>query len=228
MSLTYESADNTNDGVTQVNPYYTVLINFNGDGGSGFIKARTPDSVSMMFASQWAPVLSDKIGFSLMDLGFGSFGTSPNNLYATAQYWVGTKPLYFDLDLDFVMVNSAYADVVAPIKTLAKLVLPSVGSFGFLSPPGPRLTANSVANIANGGNGVGGTFISIMIGSFFLLQNAIVTYVADTVKLQFDSAGQPVRATVRAGFSSFYVATADSIDQWFLGGGGGGGAPAVG
>lgn len=214
--MAYESADVTSDDVTNASTSYQVVIGFQTDTESGTIFARTPDTVSMIFGSQWAPVLSDKMGSTLWSVGMGSFGSSPNNIYSMAQYWVGNKPLEFVLDLEFVMRTSAYADVVVPIKTLAKLVLPSIGSFGLLSPPGPRLTAQSAANIAGGGNGIGGTNIAIKIGNFFMMPNAIVSYVAPNVKLQMDQSGKPVRATIRAGFSSFYVATVDAIDNWFL------------
>ncbi len=130
------------------------------------------------------------------------------------QMWTGTSPITTSFNIQLSAEKNAEEEVVKPALALARMVLPTAGSKGELTGPGP-----SIMSALDKGERIGDwEKIHCYIGSF-RLENIIIDRAQPTFSKHVDQFGWPIFATVEVSIRTVFTATTNMIDDVITTGG---------
>jgi hypothetical protein len=144
---------------------------------------------------------------SITDSAFKALGGTNKLKYQMLQVWQATSPMSVNVEIVLNAYSDANIDVKQKLKALMKLVVPSEGSGGMMNPPGPN-----VLNIALGRR------ITLRMGTFMVIEDAIIRNVNADIQTLCGADGIPMAITTTATIETPYAAVTDlDIDRMFPG-----------
>lgn len=198
-----------------VNTDYYVHISCAGMGAE--LIADMPEENSTQVGSEWENMLPSSLGDFAGGVGQAIAngvravtGTSAKAQFATTQTWVNSSPVEIPLSLSFVAVDDAYEDVVAPIRFLEKLTMPTAAG-GILYAPGPAPSATNFVSSMFGYDQ--SNEVSVVIGKLVRLTSAIVISASSTFSSRLSNAGYPIQGRCDLQIRSSQVL---SRDEWAI------------
>ena len=208
---------------------YLAVISVEGDdslltGGRGAMfpmRANLPERFHMEMGAQWGMPLAqanagDMAGSllgsgaqSLVEIGAGAAGVGTKLKSQFFQVWEQSTPLTLNLDLVFYAQDNTEREIRQRHVALLKLCAPSSDG-QVLKAPGPRLI----------GDNSEGRRITIQIGRYLTVTDAIITNVGSDVVTLLDENGIPIAMTINLAFSTWNACvTGEDLDKMFYGGG---------
>lgn len=218
-----------------VHEYYVVTLEVKGDdslrlpaGKTVFAISGTLDETfSVRMGSQWdSPYnksFSSMAGESANKFvrGAGAIGDLMKNLagietrsrMASAQMWMSSDPISFNLPFTFVAQNSAATDVRDKVLNLMKLTAPSQINGVTLRAPGPTIGSQILGAATDNFQG---RRISLYVGNLMTLDNCIIKSVECQFDSRLDSTGIPISAKVTVDVESYFSCfTVQDLDALF-------------
>lgn len=203
-----------------VSDFYKVVIS---SSKGGRVEGWMPDQISIRLSADWdtplAPSGDSRVNLLIQE-GTGlleQLGMFKNYAKRIAPYqefnsiavWSGSSPLVVSMQLEFIASEEGQAlrDVVTPVRTLMKMLLP--GKAGYvLTPPGPDPLNALGARIKSNEE-----VITVTVGKFLRFNRVIVTDAQPTFKGIVDSTGLPLRASVSFEFRTSKIITKQELDS---------------
>ena len=204
------------------------------------IKAPLQEQFTTRTESTWSLLSAASLAQRFSELTQALTGRTLINRFANRQYWVGTTPLDFTLNLKFQAVNNARNEVLRPIIELQRMTLPFSGVTGsftgeeggvdwskiaantFLAPPGPdpfTVGGKSIRKkipFLNKFKGISED-ITIRVGSLLEIKRVVVKDIQVQHLPKFNSDGIPVEAIVTVHFQTFEIVTKETLDDIYKG-----------
>ena len=149
------------------------------------------------------------------------FGTTVQQ--ASMQVWQGVAPMEFSIPVRFLYNTNTEQDIIAPMKALMSLVLPSrldpnLGTASTMISPGPKVT------LTKGGEGGLLTWatienqIQLAIGTFMFFESVVITGVDSEYEIKLDRANKkPISLEATVNFTTFLTPTVEDLNTIFSG-----------
>ncbi len=118
--------------------YQVTIIGSDADGMPRMVIGYMPESFSLQTSSNWSQPFADNTLGNTANIIGQLIGKRWTTQGMSSQFWSGTEPLEFSLDLTFI-AETGPDDLIAPLQELYALQLPSITSNGFFKAPGPKL-----------------------------------------------------------------------------------------
>lgn len=200
-------------------------------GGSRIIIIRAPmqEQITTATESSWSPLAASSYLSTFKELSQLLTGRSLVSKYTSRNFWSGTTPMNFTLNLKFQAINDTEQEVLYPIIELQRMSLPfsghgedatSAGEFfanTFLAAPGPDPYTIGGKSI-RGRLGLGGYFpaiyedITVKIGKLLTLRKVVVKSIQIQTPPKFTQSGAPIEANATIQFQTFEIQTKESLD----------------
>ena len=192
------------------NTYYIVSI------ASSFqqtvVHAWMPEEIVLSIESYWQFCVGQGVSPWTNLASQALFGESPNAKWLTAQQWVGWSPLKLQLPLQFFAINDPVKEVIEPIKSLIKMMLPRGAAVG-LTPPGPRAIGEGIAKGWFGNGTSSQDQITVYIGNFIRIPTVFVQSMPQiSFKGKLTSNGLPIEGACSFWVSTLYSPLYEDID----------------
>lgn len=167
--LTAQSANLDADFIApnQRPEYQVTIIGNDADGWPHQIIGYAPESFSLDTDSSWTQPFADNLGGNTANIVGQLLGQRWTTQGLSSQFWTGSSPLSFNLNLTFV-AESSPNDLLDPIRSLYALQLPTLTKGGFFKAPGPKLKVGQ--DISGALSSVGSSLVS---GSLNTVKNAV-------------------------------------------------------
>jgi len=166
---------------------------------------------SMSLTADWSQPLADTNLSSQEGLEKASgvaqiqSGATSVTTYSTTQVWNGTKPLTFNLTLDFFAIDDAVQQVMKPLMWLQKFISPNVkGVVPFDITAIGTAGSNSTGRIPER--------VSIDIGRKIIVPVCVIESVSIPIDKERDSKGNLIRAQVTVGCQTLAMLNNNHFD----------------
>ena len=187
------------------------------------VYASIPEQFNMHLASDWASLLSSAhisqlVGAALpgraANVAIGAASLA-KDLFAytdvmpslTHLVWQSTSPINITIPFQFNAIEDEEIDVINPMVTLGKLVLPSFTKANILRVPGPTLLKSDKH---------GSPYkISLRLGTGIKLPDVIITSVSLTFDSMFTKSGKAISAQADVSISTSRIYTKTDLEKMF-------------
>lgn len=188
-----------NPRVQNLHDFYKIVIS-SAELGI-VVKANLREDLSVGTNSEWTAMVDGAEAPGTVGMGVrlvaNKTGVSPtlfNKLHST-QVWMGTSPLAFRLNLQFVAINDPRAEVLTPTLDLLSLVFPTNELGGIYSTPDYN--------------------VSVTIGAFFGCSEMIVKSVMPVFWREMTPEGIPLGADVEVELQTSYTPIVPQVRKYF-------------
>lgn len=165
------------------------------------VKAKLREDINVASNAEWTAMVdgaeaSGSLGLAAR-MTLNSVGVAPNlhNKLHTKQVWMGTSPISFTLNLQFVAIDDPRAEVMLPTLDLMSMVFPTNETGGIYSTPDFR--------------------VSLQIGNLFTSTEMIVKQVNPTFWKQMTPEGLPLGSDVAVEFQTVYTPIVSELRKYF-------------
>jgi len=205
------------------------------------IKAPLQEQITTRTEATWAPLSAASLAKGFSELTQLLTGRTLVSRYANRQYWSGTSPLDFTLNLKFQAIDNVKDEVLRPIIELQRMSLPFSGTGAelyeegegsswsdiagntFLAPPGPdpfTIGGRSIKEYIPGFKNLKNTTedITVRIGTLLEIKQVIVKSIKIQQQPKMDPNGIPIEAIATVHFQTFEIITKETLDDIYRGG----------
>ncbi len=185
-------------------------------GNTPILEGKLPDSIDLSMGASYETVFSDNQiieGIIKFTRVIGNKTSTSTSSILNSRVWASTDPITLSLDLKLSAKADAQKEIIQPINKVLQLLVPNNDAGGELAViPGPRF------NIKQSSKGsVTGTIIRVEVGSFFTLDNCILTSVTPSINTGvLDSKGTPMNASINITIESYFPQYTKDIDSLFV------------
>lgn len=189
------------------------------ESGGVMVVGAIGQGTSMSLTSDWSQPLADANLGSMPGMekiaavaqigkpGSSEGGMTSITTYSTTQVWNGTKPVTFNLTLDFFAISDAKTQVMMAVQKLLEMASPNVEAispFDYESITGDKPAAGRIPHP-----------VSINIGRRIIVPQCVIESISVPIDKERDKDGNLMRAQVTLGVQTKVMLNADVVGGLF-------------